>query len=176
MIPSPTHRRSRGYSLVEVMLASTLMAGVLVCVSSLFVMGSKSVKAGRELTKATTIANSAMEQVLAWNYEKVWALTGGVSTDSTKVLSTLDATPAYTGTPSDVADMTAAVDTWRERASTELQDGYVTYKVDGLDGLPTALSDGLSAYDEADMLRVTITVFWMEGPRARHVVFEGFTL
>ena len=56
MTPMTLHRRTQaGYSLIECLLAGALLSGVLVSISGLFIVGTNSVKSGRELTKATTI-------------------------------------------------------------------------------------------------------------------------
>ncbi len=176
--PPLTRRRpDAGFSLVETLIASGLLAFILLSVSGLFIVGGQNVRAGRELTKATTIANSAMEQILAWNYDKVFAFAGGVATDQTKTWDTSQANPAYQGTPTDVTDMTATANAWRDTVRTQLQGGKLTFKVDGIARLPTSLDPGLTTYQLSHFLRVTITVEWLERKnRRRHVVFEELIL
>jgi type II secretory pathway pseudopilin PulG len=177
-MPHPPPRRiEAGYSLVETLLAAGLLAFILVSVSGLFVVGGQNVRSGRELTKATTIANSAMEQVLSWNYDKVYAFAGGAATDQTKTWDTSQANPAYSGTSSDVADWTATANAWRTELAQQVRGGKLTYKVDGVARLPVTGNPGLTTFQDAQFLRVTITVEWSErAKRRRSVTFEEFVL
>ena len=175
--PIPPRGHERGYSLVEVMLASALLSSILVSISTLFVIGTQSVRSGRELTKAASIANGALEEALSWHYDKVWRMTGGASTTETLSWSTKTANPTYSGTADDQADCAATANAWRSNVEAQLKDGYLTYRVEGMANFPSGITDGLEVYPEADFLKVTITVFWTEGKgRTRHVQFEGITL
>jgi Tfp pilus assembly protein PilV len=173
----PNRRNEAGYSLIETLLAAGLLAFILVSVSGLFVVGSRNVKSGREMTKAVTIGNSSMEQVMSWPYEKVYGFAGGVAVDQTKTWSTDLANPTYTGSAQDVADWTAIANKWRSEVGEQLASGRVIYKVDGMGQVPTSLSPGLAAFQDAQFLRVTVTVEWTErrGLR-RSVVFEEIVL
>ena len=175
--PLHLRRTSRGYSLIECLLASALLAGVLVSISGLFIVGTKSVRSGRELTKATTLANSVAEQVMGWPYEKVYGFAGAVATDQTKTWDTNSANPAYTGSTQDVADWTATANDFRSQVQSQLQAGHITYRVDGMARLPAGTDRGLTTYQDAGFLRMTVTVSWTEsGGRQRQVQFEEITL
>lgn len=176
--PTRTARRdARGFSLVEVLIASALLAAVLISISGMFIAGTQSVRSGRELTKATTIANSLVEETLGWNYDFVWGITGGAATDETGEVTTAEATPAYEGDAEDVAAWTATVDRWRELVESELAQGVVRYRVDGVGRVPTPGNSHLETFTDADLLRVTVTIDWVEaGGRQRHVAFEELVL
>lgn len=178
MAPNPTHRPPEaGYSLIECLLASALLASVLVSISGLFIVGTNSVKSGRELTKATTIGNSCMEQVLSWNFDKVYGFAGGVATDTTKTFTTAAANPAYVGDPTDTAEWALLANAWRTDVQAQLLNGVITYRVDGVGRLPTSGDPGLVPYLEAPFLRVTVTVSWTEARgRRRSVTFDELTL
>lgn len=177
MTSHPQRRTEGGYTLIETLLASGLLAFILVSISGLFVVGTQTVRSGREMTKATTIANSAMEQIMAWNYDKVYGFAGAVATEQTKQWDTNLANPAYTGSATDIADWTATANAWRTDVRAQLQGGRLIYKVDGIGALPTSTSPGLAAYQDAQFLRVTVTVEWTErAQRRRSVTFEEFIL
>ena len=172
-----TRRAEDGYSLIECLVAAALLTGVLVSISGLFILGTNSVKSGRELTKATTVANSCMEQVMAWPFEQVYAFAGAVGTEQTKTWSTNSANPTYTGSATDIATWTALANQWRTDVRAQLMAGEITYKVDGMGRLPTNSDAGLIAYQDAQFLRVTVTVTWQErNKRRRSVTFEEMTL
>lgn len=178
MTPSPIHRRTEaGYSLIECLLAAALLTSVLVSISGLFILGTKNVKSGRELTKAATIANSHMEEVMSWNFDKVYGFAGGIAADTTKTFTTAAANPPYVGDAADTAAWALIANEWRTDVRAQLQDGVVSYRVDGVGRLPAAGNPGLVPYLEAPFLRVTVTVSWLEaGGRRRHVTFEEMTL
>jgi type II secretory pathway pseudopilin PulG len=166
-----------GYSLVECLVAGGLLAGVLLSITGLFAVGSNSVKSGRELTKATALANAAMEQVLAWPYDKVYGFAGAVPADQTKDWDTTMANAAYVGTPDDVADWAATANGWRDDVRTQLAQGVLRYRVEGIARLPTNLDPGLTSFLNAEFVRVTVTVEWTEkGRRRREVAFQELVL
>jgi prepilin-type N-terminal cleavage/methylation domain-containing protein len=180
MAPETTTRRAEaqdGYSLVEVMIASALLATVLLSIAGVFMTGTQSVQSGREMTEAVTIANSIVEQVLGWPYEKVWGMTGGTAESTTATWRNDRTLPAYTGDPTDVADWTATAQAWKETVETSLNQGTILYRVDGIERLPDGADDGLTTYRDAVFLRVTVTVRWTEARgRQREVVFEEIKL
>lgn len=175
---SPSAGDARGFSLVEVMLSGALLGVVLISIAGIFAVGTQSVKSGRQLTEAVTIANSIMEQVIAWNYDKAWGVTGTTVTDTHETWHTDQATPAYTGDPNDIADWTETVDAWRVAVRDALNQGRVTYTVEGIRRGPT-LSTGpiRESFRECEFLLVTVTVSWTEARgRQREVVFQEIKL
>lgn len=175
-MPATSSRSQAGYSLIETLFAAGLLSFILISVSGLFLVGSQNVKSGRELTKATTIANSAMEQVLSWPFEKVYGFAGAVPTEQTKTWSTDLANPAYSGSTLDQADWAATANAWRTEVQEQLHQGKLTYKVDGVGRLPSGTDPGLVAYQDCQFLRVTVTIEWTERKRRREVVFEEMVL
>ena len=53
-------QREQGFSLVEVILALGILAGVLISIAGLFIMGSKQVKSGRTSTFRTLPSHQSM--------------------------------------------------------------------------------------------------------------------
>lgn len=166
-----------GYSLIECLLAAGLLTGVLVSISGLFILGTSSVKSGRELTKATTVANSCMEQVMSMPFESVYGLAGAIGSGQTANWSTNNANPTFTGTSEDVAEWTSIINAWRTTVRSQLMLGELTFKVDGMGRLPAGGDPGLVPYVDAQFLRVIVTVSWSErNGRRRSVTFEEITL
>jgi len=175
--PSSNRRASAGYSLIECLLAAGLLTGVLVSISGLFILGSTNVKSGRELTKATTIGNSVMEQVESWPYAQVYGFAGGIDSDQTKTWSTNSVNPTYVADANDAAAWAVIANQWRTDVRAQLLKGELIYKVDGMGRLPTASDAGRVVYSDAQFLRVTVTIKWTErNGRQRQVVFEEMTL
>lgn len=171
------NRTEDGYSLIEVLVSAGVLAGVLLSISTMFIAGTQGVRSGRDLTAATTIANSIQEDVLSWPFDKIWGMTGGLRTDPSVTWVTDDPNPAYDAPTEDAADYSLTADAWREKVRETLQEGAITYRVDGIERLPDGTDDGTTAFNEAHFLRVTVTVAWTEGRgRRRHVTFEQLVL
>lgn len=64
-------RDERGFSLVEVIIALGLLAGVLVTISGLFVVGTKQVKSGRTSSEALAVAKEIQEDMYGWGYSQL---------------------------------------------------------------------------------------------------------
>ena len=180
MTRAAIHRRPReaGYSFVEVIMSVALLGGILLSVAGVFAIGSQSVKSGREMTKAVAIANTAVEQALAWPYELVYSFPGGAASDSTASWDTAKAYPAWGNVSAeDAADFTEVAGSWKARVESELQDGIVTFAVTGLGHLPVPGNPGIDAFEDAHFARVSITVEWTEnGSRHRQVRVDELVL
>ena len=50
-----------GFSLIEVVLAIGILAGVLLSICSMFIMGGRQLKGGKTMTEATAMAHDIME-------------------------------------------------------------------------------------------------------------------
>ncbi len=167
----------RGYSLIEVMIAAGILGGVLISISSMFIAGTQSVRSGRDMTRATTIASSAMEDVMTLPFDLVYSLTGADRSAETGVWDTTLPIPVLSGSAEDVFLMTTLLDSWAEQVESELGSGELTYQVDGIVRLPSAGVEDLGSFNESTYLRVRITVTWIESRgRNRHVTFEGLVV
>lgn len=69
-------RKETGFSLVEVVIALGLLAGVLITISGLFVMGAKQVKSGRASSEALAVATEIHEEMVGWGYSQLWEAFG----------------------------------------------------------------------------------------------------
>ena len=67
------HKSERGFSLVEVVIALGLLAGVLISITGLFIMASKQVKAGRKSSEALAVGKQMVEAMNGWGYSQLWA-------------------------------------------------------------------------------------------------------
>jgi len=67
---------SCGFSLVEVVIALGLLAGVLIAISGLFVVGAKQVKSGRTSSEALAVGKEIHEEIYGWGYSQLWGMFG----------------------------------------------------------------------------------------------------
>ena len=73
-----------GFSLVEVVLAIGLLAGVLLSICSMFILGGKQLKTGKTLTEATALAHAIMETFDNMSYTSLYTSFGAADTDTSK--------------------------------------------------------------------------------------------
>ena len=76
-------QREQGFSLVEVILALGILAGVLISIAGLFIMGSKQVKSGRTSTEALSVARAVLEEMDGWGFRQTYQLFGVDGTANT---------------------------------------------------------------------------------------------
>src|SRR2546423_4249648 len=77
----------RGFSLLEVLVASTIMAVALTTLAQLFVMSTKANQGAKTTTYAALLAQQKMEQLrgLAWGFDTLGLPVTDISTNIAKV-------------------------------------------------------------------------------------------
>lgn len=140
-------RRSSGFSLVEVVVALGLLAGVLISVSGLFVVGDRRVKSGRAQSTALAVGHGIMEEMDGWAFD---ALCDTFGLSGSNPDCTVDTRTNGYGAK------------WQAALDAELVDAYAQVRLQSVaDGVPPG------AIDSAEAVRITVTVHWSEGSRAR---------
>ena len=74
---------ARGFSLVEVVLALGILAGVLISIAGLFIIGGRQVKSGRTSSEALAQAKEITEEMNGWGYTQLWTNFGYDGTATT---------------------------------------------------------------------------------------------
>lgn len=153
-----TDRSERGFSLVEVVLAMGLLAGVLIAISGLFVVGAKQVKSGRTSSEALAVARGIQEEMLAWGYSQIWTAFGY---DGQATSYTVD------------SRTNAACGAWQSTLQTKLgPSAFATIQIASVTDAGGVSRDFADAAGNilAKNVRVGVTVSWSEAPgRARSV-------
>ena len=144
-------QREQGFSLVEVILALGILAGVLISIAGLFIMGSKQVKSGRTSTEALSVARAVLEEMDGWGFRQTYQLFG------------IDGTANTTATIDTRTDSYSAK--WQTTLDAKLFDYHAEIEISSL-GPPGA---SLPTLDATKAIRVVVTVFWNEGGRSREV-------
>ncbi|MCU1228267.1 MAG: hypothetical protein JWO97_1151 [Acidobacteria bacterium] len=78
-----TRRRSAGYNLVEVLIATAIMGVVSLSIFTLFFMGRSNVYSGKQMTQAVAIGTRVMEDISAYNQQNLYSTAfaiGGTAT------------------------------------------------------------------------------------------------
>jgi Tfp pilus assembly protein PilV len=156
-------RRDRGFSLVEVILALGLLAGVMIAIAGLFAVGAKSVKSGRTSSEALAAAREIQEEMLAWGYSRLWRSFGY---DGQAASYTVD------------SRTNATCDSWQSTLQRKLGPSafatIVISSVEDASGATHNFSDA-SGNILAKNVRVGVTVSWTEVPGRPRTVTVGTT-
>ena len=154
-------RGERGFSLVEVIIALGLLAGVLITISGLFVVGAKQVKSGRTSSEALAVAREIEEVMHGWGYAQIWTTFGFDGRATTYTVDTRSSTPCAA---------------WQTTLTTKLgPSAYANIKLDSVAnavGTVQDFADGSGAI-LAKAVRVSVTVHWTEVPGRERSVTLG---
>lgn len=145
-------RRERGMTLVEILIALGILAGVLVSVASLFVLGGQRVKSGRQMTEASTIASDILEEVESFG-DQVVDLFPSCTTNTGCTVST------------DTDSFASAQ--WNALIKQSLYMGRAEITLTPLGG---AVSP--PTFDSAEGIRAHLDVIWNEGPNVKTLTVE----
>jgi len=136
-----------GFSLAEVVVALGLLAGVLISVAGLLVLGNRQVNAGRSTSEALSVARDVIEEMKSWSFGQTiteFALDCPNLRSSTCLIDTQAST---------------ATTAWQDELERLLTDGRAEIFIEGLG----------SRLESARAIRVTVTVYWRQGLRDRSV-------
>lgn len=141
-------RDERGFSLVEVVIAIGVLAGVLLSICSMFILGARQLKTGKTMTEATTICHAIMESFDNLSFTALYTTFGAAASDTTMTV-----TSTTTG---------SAVASWQAEISRKLDSGVATVTI-----LPQG--PGTPNFGTATGIRMTVTVTWTELARPQAV-------
>jgi hypothetical protein len=137
-------RTDAGFSLAEVVVALGILAGVLISVAGLLVLGNRLVGAGRHGTTALSVARDVLEEIGAWGFEQTLSVLACPTTEP--VCSVNFAQPESV--------------VWKERVERVLPSGDVAVLLEAA---------GAPSLGEAEAVRVTVILTWKEELRTRRL-------
>jgi hypothetical protein len=141
-------RDERGFSLVEVVIAIGVLAGVLLSICSMFILGGRQLKTGKTMTEATTICHAIMESFDNLSFTALYTTFGAAASDTTMTV-----TSTTTG---------SAVASWQAEIGRKLDSGVATVTI-----LPQG--PGTPNFGTATGIRMTVIVTWTELARPQVV-------
>jgi prepilin-type N-terminal cleavage/methylation domain-containing protein len=181
-------RRSAGYNLVEVLIATAIMGVVSLSIFTLFFMGKNNVYSGKQMTQAVAIGTRVMEDISAYNRKNIYSTafniagteTGanivfnGTTYVNSQIRST-DSTISYTPVQTNISTENATpglLARWRTMLSgnKRLSKPAITLILEPQQD-PT---NEPPQFATAELLRVRVFVTWQEAGRRR--VLEMTTL
>ncbi len=144
-----TSEHQAGFSLVEVIVAFGLLAGVLLSIAGLFTLGGRQLASGRDATEALSVAQGILEEVNGWGFHQTWSLFG------------IDGQSVTSATVDTKTNTYAAK--WQPALAEKLFNGYAEIEIE-------ALANGAApVLAQARFIRVEVTVHWDEGSRHRQI-------
>ena len=137
-----------GFSLVEVIIAIGVLAGILVSIASMFILGGRQVKEGKTITEATALCNDIMETFEQRSFTALYTGLGATATDTTiTVASNVGGSP---------------IESWQGEIARKLDNGVATVTA-------LAIGPGTPNFGSATAIRLTVRVAWNELGRPQAV-------
>ncbi|MDX1390310.1 MAG: type II secretion system protein [Acidobacteriota bacterium] len=136
-----------GFSLVEVIVALGILAGLLISIAGLFVLGTRQVHSGRRATEALAVATGLVEEIEGWGFHQLYGLFG-IPPDRTR---------AEVDTRTDPRAVL-----WQPAIRTRFPQGYARIRLE-------TLGPGPPTFADTRAIRVTVALHWREGSRPRSV-------
>jgi type II secretory pathway pseudopilin PulG len=143
-----TRAEESGFSLIEVILAIGILAGVLISIGSMFALGGRQVKSGKTMTEATVLVQDIMEEFDKLSFN-------GLSTG-------LAATTSDRSKTDDSANSGSPVEPWQAEIERKLNNGSASVTI-----LP--IGPGTPNFGTAAGIRLTVSLSWTELGRQQTV-------
>lgn len=143
--------QERGFSLIEVVIALGLLAGVLIAIGGLFILGGKSIKSGRTSSEALAAGKEIVEEMNGWGFSQLWSNFGYAGTAKTYTVDTQTCT---------TTDCTG----WQSALVAKLgPTAHATIKIDSVtQGSATAPDFVSGGAVTAKNVRLTVSVLWTQ--------------
>jgi Tfp pilus assembly protein PilV len=141
----------KGFSLVEIVIALGLLAGVLIAIGGLFVLGGRSVKSGRTSSEALTAGKQIVEAMDGWAFTQLWDNFGLAGTANTYTVDTKTC-------------VTADCTSWQSALVSKLgTTAHATIKIDSVAQGALAVPDFVTGGSvTAKNVRITVNVLWTQ--------------
>ena len=162
--------RTKGYNLIEVIIAMGILAWVILAIAGLFSYGTRGVYSGKIQTKATALAQKVVEDMrnLSTRSDR-YSIFGGADGDTTHTYDSRTAAATGNAYFDDIRQQwTDALTELPGYQATAASQAYVWCRVDAVDADPSATP----TLKTCDFLSMDLQVHWQEGVRHRQVRFQ----
>jgi type II secretory pathway pseudopilin PulG len=147
-------RHEAGFSLVELVLALGLLAGVMLAIAGMFSIGGKQVKSGRTSSEALAVGRQILEEMNGWAYRQTYENFGLDGAAASYSIDTRTSTNTF-------------AQKWHATLRSKL--GTTAYATIALASVSGVGSPPVMNAATAKNYRVTVTVHWSEITRPRTV-------
>lgn len=151
--------REAGFSLIEVLFALAILAGVMLSIASLIYIASRSVTSGKSNSESLATARAILEELKEFGFHQTYTLLGHDGSQPAFVLDTAEV-DAGTLAP----DVEAIVGPWHTGLKDSLKTSRIEIRFASIveTGIPPNLED-------SDSIVIEVTVYWTEFLRNRSV-------
>jgi prepilin-type N-terminal cleavage/methylation domain-containing protein len=178
MHPDYERADSRGYSLIEVLIAIALLGTVLMSVLSLFVFGRRNVYSGKQMTHAVSTSTRVMEDLSGMSKRAV-LMAFGLQNATTGTTNTLfgqtfpNSFVRTTRTISAATDPSGFLARWRGEMvdNNKFQNGVVTI-VFTPTADPTVTNQLNAKLTTGTIVKMRVFVSWGEAQRPRQIALD----
>jgi hypothetical protein len=139
----------QGFSLIEVVIAIGVLAGVLLSICSMFIMGGRQLKGGKTMTEATALAHDIMETFDKLSFNSLYTSFGATTSSTTISITTSTGTNVITP--------------WQAEVTRKLESGVATARLDPVGG---------TNFGNAIGIKMTVTLTWSELGRPQTVTLS----
>lgn len=147
----------KGYSLVEVIIATAMLGLVMLAIMTLFFMGRRNIYSGQQMSRANAVAVRVLEDLSYMTGDELLDNFEITNADYVGSCTCVDIVNTDAGAP-------ALANVWDTYvAQDQMTRGSVTLRV-----VPVGGASG-SEFTTANFLRLTVTVRWNEELRSRNV-------
>ena len=136
-------------------VALGLLAGVLLSVAGLFVVGERQVARGRNQSTALVAAQTILEEISSWNHNATFERFDSQGNVTQLVAATTDTNPA------------SIASKWHPFLQEALSNGRAEIRIESCDG---------QRLDVTPALRVVVTVLWDEKTQTRRTELAAVRL
>jgi prepilin-type N-terminal cleavage/methylation domain-containing protein len=183
--------RSRGYNLVEVLIAMALLGVVTISIFSLFYMGRRNVYAGKQMTQAVGVGTQVLEDLAPLNKRNIYngafgildtdtgatvnfpMVAGGVVAYANTRIRSTNAT-VISGPPADISTQSTPpglLTRWTTLIGQKLGDGSVTLLMTPMEDTASQANNPVR-FGTASVLKMRVIVRWSELGRQRELVLD----
>jgi prepilin-type N-terminal cleavage/methylation domain-containing protein len=175
--------RERGYNLIEVLIATALLAMVLLSIISLFYLGQRTVYSGKQMTKAVAVASRIAEDLQGKTHDDLYGAAGfNVTNDALGTVTILgttytNCTTRDTGNISATTDPAGMLQTWADKmTAAEFANGKVTLVFRPIEDVVAPSAEVANPATTTDptsqVLLVRAIIEWTESLRPRHLIID----
>lgn len=174
---SRTHNRSRGYSLVEVLIAMALLGVVVMSIMGMFTFARRNVYSGKQMTQAVSVAQGVLEDLQQMKKSHVL--------DAFEVPAGAGASVAFNGTTytNSILRTTASISSTTNDATYDFLNKWNNLIVNNnkfKNGRVTLIltpeadaTNSPAQFATATVLRMRVFVTWSEATRNRQIVLDS---
>lgn len=160
--------KRNGYNLIEVLIAITLLAWVVLVIAGLFIHGQRGIYSGKQQTKAVALGQKIYEDIASLIKDDKYKIFLGQPNDTNRTTTyTTSSTNPFNYSENPV--LFNVYEDWISRLKDLSENAYITCT---LTGLRSKTQGGTPTFNNCIFLRYELRIGWTQVQRERHVDFS----